>query len=113
MLYTKRNFLRKTATLFDPIGVLAPYTVRAKLLLQETWTAGLEWEEERSDPLTIAARTWFGELTELTRLQIPRCLLEKGKTVNTVTLHTFVESLYTVPLHTPGTPTRMSRSLQT
>ena len=92
MLYTKRNFLRKIATLFDPIGLLAPYTVRAKLLLQEMWTAGLEWDEELSDPLINGARTWFGELTELTQLQIPRCLLEKGKTVDTVTLHTFVDA---------------------
>ena len=92
MLYIKRNFLRKIATLFDPIGLLAPYTVRAKLLLQEMWTAGLEWDEELSDPLISAARTWFGELTELTQLQIPRCLLEKGKAVDTVTLHTFVDA---------------------
>ena len=38
MVYTKRNFLRKIDTLFDPVGFLAPYTVRAKLLLQEMWT---------------------------------------------------------------------------
>ena len=30
MVYTKRNFLRKIATLFDPIGFLAPFTIRAK-----------------------------------------------------------------------------------
>ena len=35
MLYTKRNFLKKIASLLDPIGFLAPYTVRAKMLLQD------------------------------------------------------------------------------
>ena len=35
MLYTKRNSLMKIASLFDPIGFLAPYTVRAKMLLQD------------------------------------------------------------------------------
>ena len=33
MVYTKRNFLKKIATLFDPIGFLAPFTIRAKILL--------------------------------------------------------------------------------
>lgn len=28
--FTKRNFLRKKATLFDPLGFLAPFTIRAK-----------------------------------------------------------------------------------
>ena len=27
MQYTKRNFLKKIATLFDPIGFLAPFTI--------------------------------------------------------------------------------------
>ena len=92
MSYTKRNFLRKIATLFDRIGLLAPYTVRAKLLLQEMWTAGLEWGEELGDTLINTARAWFQELTVLTQLKIPRCLLEKGKAVDTVTLHTFVDA---------------------
>ena len=92
MSYTKRNFLRKIATLFDPIGLLAPYTVRAKLLLQEMWTAGLEWDEELGDTLINTARAWFQELTVLTQLKIRRCLLEKGKAVDTVTLHTFVDA---------------------
>ena len=92
MSYTKRNFLRKIATLFDPIGLLAPYTVRAKLLLQEMWMAGLEWDEELGDTLINTAQAWFQELTVLTQLKIPRCLLEKGKAVDTVTLHTFVDA---------------------
>ena len=32
---TKRSFLRKIATLFDPLGFLSPYMVHAKILLQD------------------------------------------------------------------------------
>lgn len=35
MKYTKRNFHSKNAILFDPIGLLAPFTMRARILLQE------------------------------------------------------------------------------
>ena len=44
MSYTKRNFLKKIATLFDPIGFLAIFTIRAKMLLHDMWTAGMDWE---------------------------------------------------------------------
>lgn len=92
MKYTKRNFLRKIATLFDPIGFLAPFTIRAKILLQEMWTAGLDWDEELNEPLINSARVWFNELKDLTAVRIPRCLLVKGKPIDTVTLHTFVDA---------------------
>ena len=32
---TKRKFLSKISTLFDPLGFLTPFTVRAKILMQE------------------------------------------------------------------------------
>ena len=54
--------------------------------------AGFEWDEELGDTLINTARAWFQELTVLTQLKIPRCLPEKGKAVDTVTLHTFVDA---------------------
>ena len=50
MIYTKRNFLKKIATLFDPIGFLAPFTIRAKMLLQDMWTTA---------PCIIESGTWY------------------------------------------------------
>ncbi|XP_070556537.1 uncharacterized protein [Ptychodera flava] len=44
-VFWKRNFLKKIATLFDPLGMLAPYIIRAKILLQEMWAAGLDWDD--------------------------------------------------------------------
>ena len=80
------------ATLFDPICFLAPFTIRAKMLLQQMWIAGLDWDEELTEPLTNATRAWFSELPELTQLQIPRCLLVGGKQIDNVSLHTFVDA---------------------
>ena len=36
-VYTKRGLLSRIATLFDPLQFLAPYTIRAKMALQESW----------------------------------------------------------------------------
>ena len=92
MKYTKRNFLKKIATLFDPVGLLAPFTIRAKILLQDMWTAGLEWDEEMDESLSNSARSWFTELHDLQRLKIPRCLQEIEQEIQAVTLHTFVDA---------------------
>jgi len=32
---TKRNVLRKAATVFDPLGFVGPFVIKAKILLQE------------------------------------------------------------------------------
>ena len=92
MVYTKRNFLKKIATLFDPIGFLAPFTIRAKMLLQDMWTAGLEWDDELSETLVISACAWFKELSDLQQLQIPRCLQDKSKMLRSMSLQTFVDA---------------------
>ena len=72
--YTKRNVLRSTATIFDPMGFLAPFVVRAKLLLQQAWVLALDWDEPLTNELQEAWRQWFGELVMLPETKIPRCL---------------------------------------
>ena len=62
---TKRNFLSKIATLFDPLGFLMPYTVRAKILIQDMWSAGYGWDEPVGPELTQKAMCWFNELSDL------------------------------------------------
>ena len=38
---TKRIILSKVAEVFDPLGLESPFTIRAKILLQDMWTNGL------------------------------------------------------------------------
>ena len=92
MSYTKRNVLKKIATLFDPIGFLAPFTIRAKMLLQDMWTADMEWDDELTEPLINSSRAWYGELGELKNLQVPRCLWIEGMIADTISLHTFEDA---------------------
>ena len=56
---TKRNFLSKIATLFDPLGLLSPYIVRAKILLQDMWASGVDWDEPVGENLSARATQWF------------------------------------------------------
>ena len=62
---TKRNFLKKIAKLFDPLGFLAPFIIHAKILLQEIWAAGMDWDDLFLGDLASKARKWFKELEDL------------------------------------------------
>ena len=62
---TKRNVLRKIATVFDPLGFICPIVVLAKILLQELWTRGHDWDEQIQDELASRVGKWFDELDML------------------------------------------------
>ncbi len=73
-VFTKRNVLSKIATLFDPLGFLSPFTIRAKILLQKMWLAGSGWDELLPAQLQSEVHLWFSELTTVSDIKVPRCL---------------------------------------
>ena len=88
---TKRSFLSKTATLFDPLGFVTPFTIRARILLQEMWSAGIQWDQEVPEQLVDIASQWFKELPELSGIIVPRAL-QLPETVKSTQLHVFVDA---------------------
>ena len=44
--------------MFDPLQLLAPYIIRGKMVLQEPWLRGLEWDEEFPDDLKLTTQQW-------------------------------------------------------
>ena len=89
--WTKRIFLSRIATLFDPLGLLAPFLIRAKILMQEVWLNGLEWDERLPPELSAKVDEWFAELSILSEVKVLRCLQLK-KEVKCAKLHTFVDA---------------------
>ena len=88
---TKRNFLKGIGTLFDLLGLLTPYTIRAKVLLQDMWASGVDWDEPVGENLQKKATQRFDELSALASIKIPRCL-RNLTTVEEMAIHTFVDS---------------------
>jgi hypothetical protein len=72
---TKRQMLKKVASIFDPQGVIAPYTIRGKILLQETCKANRSWDEEVPNAIATEWRKWEQELGHTCDVAIERCLL--------------------------------------
>ena len=74
MKLTKRNVLSTIATIFDPLQLLTPFTIRAKVLMQEIWKAGVGWDDILPDDLINKWSKWCSELHQLSNVAVPRSL---------------------------------------
>jgi len=54
-VWTKRAILSRVAQLYDPLGWIAPVTITGKILIQQLWQAGVEWDDPVFDFATIDA----------------------------------------------------------
>ena len=48
---TKRSVLSIAAKVFDPLGLFEPFTVRAKMMLQELWKQKVSWDSQLPEEL--------------------------------------------------------------
>ncbi|XP_018374271.1 PREDICTED: uncharacterized protein LOC108768369 [Trachymyrmex cornetzi] len=69
---TKRRILSKVALVFDPLGLLGPATVIAKIIMQNLWRLGLEWDESLPLNLVTKWRQYESGLSSLSNITIPR-----------------------------------------
>ena len=69
---TKRVVLSFIARLFDPVGFLSPYVLILKILFQELWQLGLDWDEETPQTLGDRFSKWLSGIEMLRQWDIPR-----------------------------------------
>ncbi|KAF0310336.1 hypothetical protein FJT64_018671 [Amphibalanus amphitrite] len=69
---TKRNILSVSARFYDPLGLLVPFLVRAKLLLKRLWIAGHSWDQTVASDVRKDWRKWLLELEQIDGFSIPR-----------------------------------------
>lgn len=69
---SKRIALRIIMSLFDPLGMLAPFFIHARMLIQDLWRLGLDWDVKIGDKEHEKWRRWVNLLPGVTGLEIPR-----------------------------------------
>ena len=67
---SKRQWFSKIFTIFDPMGFVAPFIVKARILTQRMWVKGYEWNEKIEDDIEIACRNWLNEICCLSEIKI-------------------------------------------
>ena len=70
---TKRGILSMVSSLFDPLGFVSPFILPVKVLLQELWRMGIQWDERVLEPLLTQWHRWVESLLFVAKIKIPRC----------------------------------------
>jgi hypothetical protein len=88
---TKRGVLSMIARLFDPLGLVSPVTITAKITLQEIWKLKINWDE--SLPLGLHTRwvEFLRTFIELNQIKIPRKVIG-SKSYHRIELHGFSDA---------------------
>ena len=90
---TRRGVLSTVASVYDPLGFLAPVVLRAKRILQEVCQKGIGWDEPLPEELRPRWKRWKLDLLRLKELKVPRCF--EPKTMGrkkTYELHNFADA---------------------
>ena len=75
---TRRGILSMISSVFDPLGFLAPFVLRAKKLLQSFCKLQLGWDDEIPEHFAIQWNSWFSDLQKLSNFSIQRCVKPVG-----------------------------------
>ncbi|XP_062710566.1 uncharacterized protein LOC134288752 [Aedes albopictus] len=87
---TKRRVLSQIARLFDPLGLVAPVIVEAKMIMQCLWASKLGWDDTLDDELLQRWNTFRTSLDHITDLEIPRCVVDTEREV--LEIHGFADA---------------------
>ena len=60
--FTRRGILSVTSFVYDPLGMVSPFTLPAKKLLQDLCKQGLSWDEEIGGEESQFWKRWLSEL---------------------------------------------------
>ena len=73
---TKRIILSQVNGIYDPMGLAAPFTVRAKIMLRKLWGQDkkLDWDDAIPEQLRQEWVIFFRELFKLKETELPRCI---------------------------------------
>ncbi|XP_055633462.1 uncharacterized protein LOC129773832 [Toxorhynchites rutilus septentrionalis] len=91
---TKRQVLWVLISFFDPLGLLSALMVHCKILLQDIWRTGPQWDEQISEDHEERWRSWTAVLQRILTVKIPRCYFPNAtmQCYRQLQLHVFVDA---------------------
>jgi hypothetical protein len=70
---TTRDLLRSAASVFDPLGFLAPVMFISKQLLRDAWETSTTWDEILDRSIIVRWEEWNLSLESLSQIDLQRC----------------------------------------
>ncbi|XP_053402855.1 uncharacterized protein LOC128558076 [Mercenaria mercenaria] len=90
---TRRGILSIVSSIFDPLGLVAPVTLRAKAIVQNLCRQKLSWDDPIPEKDTYEWKQWLDTLPYLESVSVRRCFKPQDfGTLKNVQLHVFCDS---------------------
>ncbi|XP_062539236.1 uncharacterized protein LOC134207546 [Armigeres subalbatus] len=91
---TKRQMLRCLMSFFDPLGLLSSVLVHGRILLQDVWRAGTQWDAQVDDNIWERWIKWIDAVKKINQIRISRCYFRKAtlRSYKDLQLHIFVDA---------------------
>ena len=70
---TRRGILSTVSSIFDPLGLVGPYMLEGKKVLQEICASGAKWDDDIPDSICVRWKKWLSLVIKWSDLVIPRC----------------------------------------
>lgn len=87
---SKRDLLSAIACIFDPLGLLSPFVISMKMLLQRMWLDKISWDEPLSLEYSASWNAIAKDLPVLTNFRIPRLVMSAS--YHALELHIFTDA---------------------
>ena len=87
---TVASVLSVLASIYDPLGIIAPFTLTGKQLFQELWMAHQSWKAQVPEEFIKAWAAWISEIHVIAEIHMPRWYgFPRG---SKITLHIFADA---------------------
>ena len=81
---TKRSVLKLSAKIFNPIGLLTPFTINMKVLFQGLCVEKVNWDENLEGEALAKWKTFINDLSALKNIRVPGCYANYSPTQSAV-----------------------------
>ena len=89
---TKRQFLAIIMSIFDPLGLLTPFTTQSRIIMQLIWATGINWDDKIPQNEFTLWKKWLQNLQVVKECRIVRCYVLRDTIVKSTELHVFCDA---------------------
>jgi hypothetical protein len=89
---TKGEVLKVVMSLFDPFGMMATIVMPAKVLIQNLWRYGCDWDKQIPDELYSAWKNWLLSLEAVQNVKVSRWFSPLLMSAKNIQLHVLADA---------------------
>ena len=92
LIHSKRDLLSMIASIYDPLGILSPITIKGRIILQECCKRDLDWDDTIDIDLSKRICDWGNELNKYQHVALTRNINPTECKTKYIELHHFTDA---------------------